>query len=170
MVTQKVAKKVKSSKKADVKVKKEESEGGMSLDDAFGDDEDVEYAPSKPKKEKKKQGMSEEEIESELDEIEAKSGVRSDESHSPVTIKVSKPVSALKKGDRIRIDGKEYLVDALTVLIDHGTTKEMAIELYDESDRDYQLRYFDDQFDTTLELYELQEILYMKKQMKSIEW
>ncbi len=173
MVTKKSAIKAKSTKKAEMRVREEvkkEEEGGMSLDDAFGDDENVEYAPSKPRKDKKKQGMSEEEIESELDEIEVKSGVSSDESRAPVTIKVSKPASALKKGDRIRIDGKEYLVDAFTVLIDHGTTKEMVVELYDESDRDYQLRYFDDQFDTTLELYELQEILYVKKQMKSIEW
>src|SRR3989338_10866651 len=105
MVTQKVAKRVKSSKKTEVKVKKEESEGGMSLDDAFGDDEDVEYAPSKPRKEKKKQGMSEEEIESELDEIETENGLNSNEPRASVTIKVSKPVSTLKKGDRIRIDG-----------------------------------------------------------------
>jgi len=173
MVTEKMTKKAKNSKKAEVKVKKEakkEAEGGMSLDDVFGDDEDVEYAPSKPRKEKKKQGMSEEEIESELDEIETENGLNSNEPRASVTIKVSKPVSTLKKGDRIRIDGKEYLVDALTVLIDHGTTKEMAVELYDECDRDYQLRYFDDQFDTTLELYELQEILYVKKPMKAIEW
>ncbi len=169
MVTQKKAKKAKSTKKAETEVKKEEPEGGMSLDDAYGDEE-VEYAQGKLGKEKKKQGMNEEEIESELDEIEAENGSNSDEPRAPVIIKVSKPVSALKKGERIRIDSKEYLFDALTVLIDHGNTKEMAVELYDQSDNDYQLRYFDDQFDTTLELYELQEIMYVKKPMKSLSW
>ena len=36
-----------------VEEEKEEHEGGASLDDAFGDDEDVEYAPTKVKKKKK---------------------------------------------------------------------------------------------------------------------
>lgn len=130
----------------------------------------VEYAPSKLRKEKKQRGMSEEEIEEELDEIESHNGARNEGLRGPVTIEASKPITTLKKGDRIQIDGKEYLIDAHTVLIDHGSTKEMAIELFDMADTDYQLRYFSDQVESTLEFYELQEILYVKKQMKMIRW
>ena len=56
--------KKKVSKKV-VEVEEEENEG-MSLDDAFGDDEDVEYG--KPKEKKAKKGLSEEEIEEDLEE------------------------------------------------------------------------------------------------------
>ena len=49
-----MAKAKKVAKKVEKKVEKKDEEEGMSLDDAFGDDDDVEYAPSKPKKEKKK--------------------------------------------------------------------------------------------------------------------
>lgn len=150
--------------------KTKEDEGGVSLDDAFDDDEDVEYAKPKEPKEQKRKGISEEELEEELDTIEAEQSAASEEQHGPVTITASKPITSLKKGDRIQIDGKEYLIDAHTVLIDHGNTKEMALELYDSTDKDYQLRYFSDQIETTLELYELQEILYVKKPMRKITW
>ncbi len=86
-------------------------------------------------------------------------------------IKASKPISQIKKSDKIKIDGKEYEVDAHYVLINHGTTKEMAIELFEpKADKDYQLRYFNDQVETTLDFYELDEILYNKKPFKKIEW
>ena len=82
-----------------------------------------------------------------------------------------KVIGQIKKGDKIKIDGKEYEVDAHYILIDHGTTREMAIELFDsKTDKDYQLRYFSDQVETTLEFYELQEIIYVKKQINLIEW
>ena len=55
-------------------------------------------------------------------------------------------------------------------MIDHGTTKEMAIELFDKNDKDYQLRYFNDQMESTMELYELQEIMFIKKPFNKIEW
>ena len=56
-------------------------------------------------------------------------------------------------------------------MIDHGKTKEMAIELFDSnSDKDYQLRYFSDQIETSLEFYELQEILYVKRKVSKVEW
>lgn len=158
----------KKEKRSEKKIKKENE--GLSLDDAFGDDEDVEYAPSKPRKENKKKGMSEEELEEELEVIETEQKAVPAVPNVPVTIAASKPISGLKKGDRIQIDGKEYLVDAHSVLIDHGNTKEMALELYDTNERDYQLRYFSDQVETTLELYELQEILYVKKPMQKIVW
>ena len=72
-----------------------------------------------------------------------------------VQIKASKPIENLKKGDMVKIDGRAYEVDAQVVLIDHGKTKEMGIELFDpKTDIDYQLRYFDDQAEETLEFYE----------------
>ncbi len=142
---------------------------GVSLDDAFGDDEDVEYAPSKPAK-IKKEGVSVEELEGELNAIESENGMRSDEPSGPVTITASKPIAALKKSDRVNIDGIACIVDAHYVLIDHGSTKEMALELYDANDHDYQLRYFNDQVETTLELYELKEIIYIKKPMTEVSW
>lgn len=161
---------VKKARKSSGKKVKKENEG-VSLDDALGDDEGVEYAPNKPRREKKKNnGMSEEELEEELDAIEAEEGSASRGERTPFAISASKPISSLKKGDRIQIDGKEYVIDAHTVLIDHGNTREMALELYDSTDKDYQLRYFSDQVKSTLELYELQEILYVKKPMQKIIW
>ena len=173
MVKTKMAKQktvsVKKVKVSEKKVEKEE-EGGMSLDDAFAGDEDVEYAPSKPKKEKKK-GMDEDELEDEVEEIEEKFEGKSSDEQVKVIVKASKPVKNIKKGDKIKVDGKELEVDAHYVLIDHGSTKEMTIELFDaKTDKDYQLRYFDDQVNETLDFYELQEILYVKRHAVKIEW
>lgn len=160
-------------KKANIKIENkvrenEEEEGGMSLDDAFGDDEDVEYGKSKPVKIKKKkiEEEGEEELEEELDEIQADNRVE----QGPVKVKASKPISKIKKGDKMLIDGENYIVDAHYVLIDHGSTKEMAVELYNDKDQDFQLRYFDDQVNETLEFYELKEILYVKKAINTISW
>ncbi len=88
-----------------------------------------------------------------------------------IRIKASKPMGEIKKGDRIRIDSLFLEVDSYSVLIDHGSTKEMAIELFDpKTDKDYQLRYFSDQVETSLELYELNEIIYNKLDIHTIEW
>lgn len=172
-----VAKKKEKSKGKKAKDEEEdEHSGGASLDDAFADDDDVEYAPSKPKKEKKKGKKSKgveleeelEEAEQEVEEI-AKAESKGVE-QGPITIKSSKPIAKIKIGDRIKVDEKELTVDQHYVLIDHGTTKEMAIELYDKDDKDYQLRYFNDQAESTLEFYELQEIMFIKKAVKKIEW
>jgi hypothetical protein len=167
----------KKKEKKGKKAKDEEGDehsGGASLDDAFADDEDVEYAPSKPRKEKKKKSK-EDELEEELEEAEKDvEGIEKAESkgveQGPITIKSSKPITKIKKGDRIKVDGKEYTVDQHYVLIDHGSTKEMAIEIYDKDDKDYQIRYFSDQVESTLEFYELQEIMFIKKAVKKIEW
>ena len=176
-------KEVKASKKAK-KVEESEEEGGTSLDDAFGDDDGVEYAESKPRKEKKNhktpgshnspaddgeadEGVDEEEIESEIGAIEKTNG----DTDSEIQINASKPVQKVKKGDKVKVDGKEYEVDSHYVLIDHKTTKEMAIELFDpKTDKDYQIRYFDDQVERTIEFYELQEIMFLKRPVKKIEW
>lgn len=165
-----MVKKSKKSKKSD---KEEDHEGGASLDEAFAGDEDVEYAPSKPRKLKKKD--KEEELEEDIEEVEEEverisNAISGNDENKPVQITASKPIGKIKKGDRIKIDGKDYEVDSHYVLIDHGSTKEMAIELFDKDDKDYQLRYFNDQAEATLDLYELQEILYIKVSMKEIEW
>ena len=162
--------KTKILKKQEEIVKEDNNESGVGLDDAFSDDEDVTYAESKPRKVKKK---TQDELEEEIEEAEEK---LSDIQKYPidqkeVTLKASKPVSKIKKGDKIRVDGKELVVDSHYVLIDHKSTKEMTIELYDpKTDKDYQLRYFDDQVESTLEFYELQEIMYIKKPISQVSW
>ena len=165
----KETKKTKTSKKAE--------KSGESLDDAFADDEDVEYAKAKPRKEKKK-GLSEDELEEELEEAEEEeekisSGMNGNEDSTDkqITFKISKPVARVKKGDKIKVDGIEYEVDDHYMLMDHGTTKEMAIEIFNpKTDKDFQLRYFSDQLESTLDFYELQEILYVKRPFMKIEW
>ncbi len=156
-----MAKNSKISEKA--KKTDEETEEGKDLDDAFLGDDDVEYAPSKVNKNK---GISEDELDSELDMIEKDFT----EDRQPIKVEASKPIAGLKKGDKINIDGKSYTVDAHEVLIDHGCTKEMTLELYDDKDKDYQLRYFDDQIESTLEFYELQEILYLKRPFTKVSF
>jgi hypothetical protein len=137
------------------KVVKKEDEG-ESLDDAFADDDDVDYAESKPVLKTK----------TKINKIK-----NNDDGIEEVQIKSSKPISKIKKGDKVKVDGKEYEVDAHVVLIDHGKTKEMAIECFDKkTDKDYQLRYFDDQVNTSLEFYELAEIVYNRIDVKKIEW
>lgn len=88
-----------------------------------------------------------------------------------VSIKGSKPIAKIVKGDKIKVDGKVYEVDAHYIMIDHGSTKEMVVEMFDpKTDNDFQLRYFDDQVNETLEFYELKAIMYEKKAFEKIEW
>ncbi|MBS3076939.1 hypothetical protein J4233_01575 [Candidatus Pacearchaeota archaeon] len=137
------------------KAAKEEDSKGMSLDDAFADDDDVEYAKSKPAKKLEKKV---EKVESSNEEV-------------TISVKGSKPIGNLKKGDKIKVDGLTLEVDAQVILIDHGTTKEMAVECFDpKTDKDYQVRYFDDQVDTSVEVYSLEEIVYSRMRVKKIEW
>jgi hypothetical protein len=71
-----------------------------------------------------------------------------------VNVKASKPIGKIVRGDRIKVDGKVYEVDVHYVLIDHGTTNEMAIEVFDpkakEGEGEGQIRYFDDQIEETI--------------------
>ena len=88
-----------------------------------------------------------------------------------VHFKASKPISQIKKGDKIRVDSRILEVDSHYVLIDHGNTKEMAIELFDpKTDKDYQLRYFSDNIENSLQFFELDEIVYNQVEIKKIEW
>ena len=86
--------------------------------------------------------------------------------------KQSKPIGDLKKGDKFFINGKEMRVDGHYLFQDHGDTKEMIIEIYNEAnDREYQVRYFDDQVETSIEVYELQgDFQYVRREPKSLAW
>ena len=124
------------------------------------------------KKAKVEGKISERELDKELDEIEEKFGGAGSggAGGSEIQLKMSRPISKIKKGDKIKIDGKEFEVDEHYVLIDHGSTKEMAIEVF-SGDNDYQIRYFNDNIEGTIELYELQgEIMFVKKPCKKIEF
>jgi len=92
-----------------------------------------------------------------------------------MTIKItkqSKPIAKLKEGDKLWINGKEMVVDKHYLFMDHKTTKEMIIEVYNpENEREYQIRYFDDQVESSIEVYELEgEIQYIKREPKEIAW
>jgi hypothetical protein len=94
-----------------------------------------------------------------------------DEDADNVVVKSSKPIAKIAKGDTIKVDSLVLEVDAHYVLIDHGTTKEMAIECFDpKKDKDYQIRYFSDRVENSIEFYELEEIVYVKRPVKKIEW
>lgn len=122
------------------------------------------------KKTKKEGKITEKELDRELDEIEEKFE-GAGEIKRDIKVKASKDISKIKKGDKIKVDGREYEVDAHYVLIDHGTTKEMAIELFDKNDKDFQIRYFNDNAEGTIDFYELQgEIMFVKKSFSKIEW
>jgi hypothetical protein len=184
MVKKSSGKKEKKEIKKKKETEKKEESGGKSLNDAFSDDDDVEYAKSKPRKIEKKAGKGDIETvaknlesslakaEREVEELteELKGHVDLSEK-KPIQIKKSKPIAEIKKGDKIKVDGLTLEVDAHYVLIDHGTTKEMTIECFDsKTDKDYQLRYFSDQVETTLEFYELEEIIYNRIDVTKIEW
>ncbi|NCO11256.1 hypothetical protein CO038_02015 [Candidatus Pacearchaeota archaeon CG_4_9_14_0_2_um_filter_39_13] len=86
-------------------------------------------------------------------------------------IKASKPIAKLAKGDKVKVNGLQLEVDAHYVFEDYKTTKEMLIELFDvKTDKDYQLRYFDDQVEETIKFYELKVIVYEEVELNNLEW
>jgi len=86
--------------------------------------------------------------------------------------KQSKALGTLNEGDSFFINGKEMEVDSHYLFQDHKDTKEMIIEVFNpENDREYQVRYFDDQIESSLEIYELQgDIQYVKREPKNVAW
>ena len=86
--------------------------------------------------------------------------------------KRSKPIGGLKDGDKFFINGKEMRVDKQYLFKDHGAMKEMIIEIFNvESEREYQVRYFDDQVESSIEVYELVgEFQYIRREPKTISW
>lgn len=89
----------------------------------------------------------------------------------PIT-KQSKKISEIKKGDIVFINDKPMRVDSHYRFMDHKDTQEMIIEIFnEENEREYQIRYFDDQIPSSLEVYELQEdFQYVRREPQSIEW
>tara|TARA_Y100000310_G_C20252633_1_gene609813 strand:+ start:142 stop:420 length:279 start_codon:yes stop_codon:yes gene_type:complete len=88
-----------------------------------------------------------------------------------VKIKMSKKIEQLGKGDVVKVDGLVLEVDAHLVLMDHGNTKEMALELFDPKTEDeFQLRYFSDQPDTSLRFLKLNEIVYDPVEIGKVEF
>ncbi|MBU2577012.1 MAG: hypothetical protein KKF50_04790 [Nanoarchaeota archaeon] len=92
-----------------------------------------------------------------------------------VVLKIEKPskdLTKLKEGDKLWINGKEMIVDKHYLFQDHGNTKEMIIEVFNVgSDREYQIRYFDDQVESSIEVYELQgDFQYVRREPKTIRW
>ena len=89
-----------------------------------------------------------------------------------IITKQSKPISKIKKGDKIWIHEKEMIVDDHYLFIDHKTTKEMIIEVYNpKNEKEYQIRYFDDQVESSIEVYQLEnDFQYVKKDPDSISW
>ena len=86
--------------------------------------------------------------------------------------KQSKPIGELDEGDKFFINGKPMTVDKQFLMQDHGSTKEMIIEIYNpDNDREYQVRYFDDQVESSLEVYELvEEFQYVRREPKIVSW
>ena len=126
--------------------KKEKESGGVSLDDAFGDDEDEVYAEPKKKK------VVEEDFEEEESPVEEAGDLK---------INASKSILKVKKGDIISVDNLKLEVDAHFILIEHDSTKEMAIDCFDpKTDKNYQIRYFSDRVENSLEVYRFDEIMY----------
>lgn len=123
---------------------------------------------AKPEQSSKKSQKISDEMEADLERAEHSVGA---DLESDVSVKSSKPIAQIKKGDKMKIDTLALEVDAHYVFIDHGTTKEMVIELFDpKTDKDYQVRYFHDRPNATLEVYRLDEIIYTKLLVKKVEW
>ena len=96
-----------------------------------------------------------------------------DEEFAPLKIdKQSKPIGKIGEDDSVFINGKEMKVDKHYLFQDHGDTKEMIIEIYNpENEREYQVRYFDDQVESSIEVYELiGDFQYVKREPKTIGW
>ena len=86
--------------------------------------------------------------------------------------KKSKDIGKLDEGDKFFVNGKEMKVDKQFLFQDHGQMKEMIIEIFNpENDREYQVRYFDDQIDTSIEIYELvSDFEYVRREPKTVAW
>ncbi len=86
--------------------------------------------------------------------------------------KKSKDLGKLDKGDKFFINGKEMEVDKQFLFQDHGKMKEMIIEIFNPAnEREYQIRYFDDQVESSIEIYELvEDFEYVKREPKTVAW
>lgn len=89
-----------------------------------------------------------------------------------IIIKQSKPIADLEKGDKVLVDGHSLEVDSHYIFLEHKDTIEMIIELFNpKTDKEYQIRYFNDQIESSIEFYYLQgEFQYIKAEIKEISW
>ena len=87
-------------------------------------------------------------------------------------IKQSKQIAKLKEGEKVWINGKEMKVDKHYLFQDHGDTMEMIVEVFNsENEREYQIRYFSDQIESSIEVYELLgDFQYVRREPKTIAW
>jgi hypothetical protein len=85
---------------------------------------------------------------------------------------MSKPLGELKEGDSFFINGSEMKVDKQYLFMAHKDTNEMIIEIFNpKNEREYQVRYFDDQVESSIEVYELVgDFQYVKREPKTISW
>ena len=86
--------------------------------------------------------------------------------------KQSKAIGDLKEGDKVWINGSEMIVDKQYLFMKHKDTNEIIIECYNsENEREYQIRYFDDQIESSIEVYELQgDFQYVRREPRTIAW
>jgi hypothetical protein len=86
--------------------------------------------------------------------------------------KKSKALGKLTEGDKFFINGKEMKVDKQYLFQEHEKMKEWIIEIFNPAnEREYQVRYFDDQVDSSIEIYELlEDFEYVKREPKSVAW
>jgi len=86
--------------------------------------------------------------------------------------KKSKDIGKLGEGDKFFINGKAMTVDKQFLFQNHEKMKEMIIEIFNpENEREYQVRYFDDQIDSSIEIYELVgEFEYVRREPKTVAW
>jgi len=84
----------------------------------------------------------------------------------------SKPLGELGEGDSFFINGSEMKVDKQFLFLEHGTMKEMIIEVFNpKNEREYQVRYFDDQIESSIEVYELVgDFEYVRREPRIISW
>ena len=94
-----------------------------------------------------------------------------------VIIKQSKPISDLKKGDKVKIGSMTCEVDDHGILIEHKagggkTVPEMYVDIFNpKTDEDYQIRYFEDNLELSFEVYELQEeFMWVRMDVDGVEW
>ncbi len=90
----------------------------------------------------------------------------------PKIEKQSKDIKEIEEGDSFFINGSEMKVDKQYLFLDHGDTKEMIIEVFNpKNDREYQIRYFDDQVESSIEIYELiEDFQHVRRVPKVIAW
>jgi hypothetical protein len=84
----------------------------------------------------------------------------------------SKPLGKLKEGDKFFINGGEMTVDKQFLFQEHEKMKEMIIEIFNpKNEREYQVRYFDDQVESSIEIYELiGDFEYVRREPKAVAW